>query len=57
LRHSAQKVGWRGLRLTACFRDQNGRQRRIATKETNNKKALKLARYDGYYAFSHSLGY
>ena len=30
---------------TACFRNQNGRQRRISTKETNNKKALKLARY------------
>jgi hypothetical protein len=29
--------------LTACFRDQNGRQRRISTKETNNKKALKIA--------------
>jgi hypothetical protein len=28
---------------TACFRDQNGRQRRISTKETNNKKALKIA--------------
>jgi hypothetical protein len=27
---------------TACFRDQNGRQRRISTKETNNKKALKI---------------
>jgi integrase len=27
---------------TACFRDQNGRQRRISTKETNNKKALKM---------------
>ena len=25
---------------TACFRDQNGRQRRILTKETDNKKAL-----------------
>jgi hypothetical protein len=25
---------------TACFRDQNGRQRRILTKETNNKKSL-----------------
>jgi hypothetical protein len=28
---------------TACFRDQNGRQRRISTKETNNKKTLKIA--------------
>ena len=28
---------------TACFRDQNGRQRRISTKETKNKKALKIA--------------
>jgi hypothetical protein len=28
---------------TACFRDQNGRQRRISTKETNNKKAFKIA--------------
>jgi hypothetical protein len=28
---------------TACFRDQNGKQRRISTKETNNKKALKIA--------------
>jgi hypothetical protein len=28
---------------TASFRDQNGRQRRISTKETNNKKALKIA--------------
>ena len=28
---------------TACFRDENGRQRRISTKETNNKKALKIA--------------
>ena len=27
----------------ACFRDQNGRQRRISTKETNNKRALKIA--------------
>jgi hypothetical protein len=26
-----------------CFRDQNGRQRRISTKETNNKKAHKIA--------------
>ena len=28
---------------TACFRDQNGRRRRISTEETNNKKALKIA--------------
>jgi hypothetical protein len=28
---------------TACFRDQNGRQRRISTKETNENKALKIA--------------
>ena len=28
---------------TGCFRDQNGSQRRISTKETNNKKALKIA--------------
>src|ERR1700731_2850696 len=28
---------------SACFRDQNGRQRRISTKETNNKKSLKIA--------------
>jgi hypothetical protein len=28
---------------TACYRDQNGRQRRISTKEPNNKKALKIA--------------
>src|SRR6202035_3279261 len=28
---------------TACFRDQNGRQRRISTKETNTKKVLKIA--------------
>jgi hypothetical protein len=28
---------------TACFRDKNGRQRRISTKETNSKKALKVA--------------
>jgi hypothetical protein len=28
---------------SACFRDQNGRQRRISTKETNNKKALEIA--------------
>ena|ERR1700731_3156558 len=25
---------------TACFRDQNGRQRRISTKETNNSSTL-----------------
>src|ERR1700674_3952841 len=29
--------------LTACFRDHTGRQRRITTKETNRKKAQKLA--------------
>jgi hypothetical protein len=28
---------------TACFRDENGRERRITTKETNSKKALKIA--------------
>jgi hypothetical protein len=28
---------------TACFRDENGIQRRISTKETNRKKALKIA--------------
>ena len=28
---------------TACFRDQNGRQRRISTKETIQKKALQIA--------------
>ena len=28
---------------TACFRDQNARQRRISTKEANNKKAVKIA--------------
>jgi hypothetical protein len=28
---------------TACFPDENGRQRRISTKETNSKKALKIA--------------
>jgi hypothetical protein len=28
---------------TACFHDENGRQRRITTKETNRKKALKIA--------------
>jgi hypothetical protein len=27
---------------TACFRDENGRQRRISTKETNRKKAQTL---------------
>jgi hypothetical protein len=42
-------IGWRALETsgiavwTACFRDQNGRQRRISTKETNSKKALKIA--------------
>ena len=30
---------------TACCRDQNGWQRRISTKETNNKKALKIVRF------------
>jgi integrase len=29
--------------FTACFRDHNRRQRRISTKETNRKKAQKLA--------------
>jgi hypothetical protein len=29
--------------LTACFRDQTGRQRRITTKETNRKRAQRLA--------------
>ncbi|HTD17732.1 MAG TPA: tyrosine-type recombinase/integrase [Chthoniobacterales bacterium] len=29
--------------FTACFRDHNGRQRRISTKETNRKNAQKLA--------------
>jgi integrase len=29
--------------FTACFRDHNGRQRRITTKETGRKKAQKLA--------------
>src|SRR6266404_4261768 len=29
--------------FTACFRDHNGRQRRITTKETSRKKAQKLA--------------
>jgi hypothetical protein len=33
----------KSLYWTACFRDQNGRQRRISTKETDNKKALKIA--------------
>jgi hypothetical protein len=28
---------------TACFRDHNGRQRRISTKGINNNKALKIA--------------
>jgi septal ring factor EnvC (AmiA/AmiB activator) len=28
---------------TACFRDENGTQRRISTQETNSKKALKIA--------------
>jgi integrase len=29
--------------FTACFRDQNGRQRRITTKETKRKRAQRLA--------------
>jgi len=29
--------------FTACFRDHNGRQRRITTKETSRKKAQKIA--------------
>src|SRR6516165_2007242 len=29
--------------FTACFRDQTGRQRRITTKETDRKKAQRLA--------------
>jgi hypothetical protein len=28
---------------TACFRDENGREHRITTKETNSKKALQIA--------------
>jgi integrase len=28
---------------TACFRDQNGRQRRASTKETDRKKAMRIA--------------
>jgi hypothetical protein len=28
---------------TACFRDENSRQRRITTKEAKSKKALKIA--------------
>src|SRR5215831_16605827 len=28
---------------TACFRDQHGRQRRVSTKETDRKKALRIA--------------
>ena len=28
----------------ACFRDENGRQRRIATKVTNSEKALEIAK-------------
>src|SRR6516162_1388619 len=27
----------------ACFRDQHGRQRRVSTKETDRKKALRIA--------------
>jgi hypothetical protein len=37
---------WRHPRskyFTACFRDASGRQRRITTKETNRKRALKIA--------------
>jgi hypothetical protein len=29
--------------FTACFRDQNGNQRRASTKETNRKQAQKIA--------------
>jgi integrase len=29
--------------FTACFRDENGRQRRITTKEINRRRALKIA--------------
>src|SRR6516225_4520217 len=29
--------------FTACFRDQTGRQRRITTKETDRRKAQRLA--------------
>ena len=28
---------------TACFRDQHGRQRRVSTKETDRKQALRIA--------------
>src|SRR5215470_3301966 len=28
---------------TACFRDQHGRQRRVSTKETDRKKAVRIA--------------
>ena len=28
---------------TACFRDSNGRQRRVSTKETDRKKAKRIA--------------
>jgi integrase len=28
---------------TACFRDQHGRQRRVSTKETDRKKAMRIA--------------
>src|SRR5215472_9420476 len=28
---------------TACFRDAHGRQRRLSTKETNRRRALKIA--------------
>ena len=29
--------------FTACFRDASGRQRRVTTKETNRRRALKIA--------------
>jgi hypothetical protein len=28
---------------TACFRDANGKQRRVSTKETDRKKVLRIA--------------
>src|SRR5215475_11338763 len=37
---------WRhpaSIYFTACFRDAFGRQRRISTKETNRRRALKIA--------------
>jgi hypothetical protein len=47
LNDSRLKVAFGDIRnrtiWTACFRDQNGRQRRISTKEANNKRALKIA--------------